>query len=390
MNTGVATPRVALFTRSLAGGGAQRVLVNLSRGFVAAGFDVDVVVVRGDGPLAAELPPGVRLINLGVRRALFAVLPLARYFKTQTPHTALATINYANVVAVLARFLSGVRFPLTVREANVLSRDTYHPRSLKTLALRICMRFSYRFAHAVIVNSEDTRRGLIDWRIVSADSIHHIPNPIDLESISVRSEQPPGHPWLPPQPLRPEDVDPPRESVLLAAGRLVRQKDFTTLLDSFALVHRLRPRVRLIILGEGPLRSALEQQVARLGLTEHVSLPGFVENPYSFMRRASLFVLSSRWEGSPNVMIEALACGAAIVATDCPGGARELIGPAGGSNSPGTLIPVADVDAMAHAILHALEGARPARVSEDAAARYSLHAILPRYAAAMGISMGDQ
>ncbi|TVR35497.1 MAG: glycosyltransferase [Spirochaetaceae bacterium] len=372
-------PRLALFTKHLAGGGAQRVLINLAHGFLAAGYQVDVVVARADGTLRGAVPAGARLVDLGARRAITALPALARYFRAAAPDAALATINYANVTALLARRLCGARFPLTVREANILSRDTYTPRSLKTRVLRVLMRLTYRWAHAVVVNSADTRRGLIEWGIAGADSIHHIPNPLDLESVAHLARQRPDHPWL--------QADPSIQApVVLGVGRLVPQKDYPTLIEAFALLHRQTPAARLIILGEGPLRAQLEELIRGLGLGAAVSMPGFVANPYAWMKRASLFVLSSRWEGSPNVVAEALACGAAVVATDAPGGARELLAPGAGGCAPGLLTPVGDAAALAAAMRQVLAQPHRPDLCRAAVAAYSLDRIVPRYAAAMGLA----
>ena len=372
-------PRLALFTKQLAGGGAQRVLINLASGFLAAGYQVDVVVARADGTLRGAVPAGARLVDLGARRAITALPALARYFRAAAPDAALATINYANVTALLARRLSGARFPLTVREANILSRNTYTPRSLKTRVLRVLMRLTYRGAHAVVVNSHDTRCGLIEWGIARPDSIHHIPNPVDLKSLARLARQRPDHPWLQAEP----SIDAP---VVLAAGRLVPQKDHPTLIEAFARLHRETPAARLIILGEGPLRAKLEELIRSLGLGAAVSMPGFVANPYAYMQRASLFVLSSRWEGSPNVVVEALACGAVVVATDAPGGARELLAPTADGSAPGVLTAVGDAAALAAAIRRMLAEPRRPNLSRAAVAAHALDRIVPRYAAVMGLA----
>ncbi len=138
---------------------------------------------------------------------------------------------------------------------------------------------------------------------------------------------------------------------MLGVGRLALQKDFITLIEAFRRVRAERP-CRLVILGEGPMRGELEGRVRALGLTAHVSLPGWAENPYAFMARAALFVLSSRHEGFGNVLVEALACGCPAVSTDCPAGPAEIL------EDPTLLAPVGDPEALAQVMLHAL--ARPA------------------------------
>jgi glycosyltransferase involved in cell wall biosynthesis len=137
----------------------------------------------------------------------------------------------------------------------------------------------------------------------------------------------------------------------MGIGRLAPKKDFPTLLRAFAEI-RGKYRARLMILGEGPARGELEALVRELDLEADVALPGFVENPYAYLARANLFVLSSRWEGLPTVLIEAMFCGVPVVATDCPSGPREILG--GGRY--GTLVPVGDMDALTHAMEAGLSG----------------------------------
>ena len=138
--------------------------------------------------------------------------------------------------------------------------------------------------------------------------------------------------------------------VLLAAGRLHPQKDYPTLLRAFARVRSDR-EVRLVILGEGDERPRLEALTRKLALTDHVRLPGYQKNPYAYMARAAAFILSSRWEGFPNVLLEALACGCSVISTDCPNGPSELL--AGGHF--GRLVPVGDEVALERAILASLD-----------------------------------
>jgi glycosyltransferase involved in cell wall biosynthesis len=171
------------------------------------------------------------------------------------------------------------------------------------------------------------------------------------------------HPWF-------ETGQPP---VVLAVGRLTKQKDFPLLIRAFAQVCQKR-RARLIILGEGPDRPLLEAQVSELGLEDEVALPGFVENPYAYMSRAALYVLSSQWEGLPTVLIEALYCGAPVVATDCPSGPREILA----NGRYGALVPMGDVSALAQAIEAGLAGKTPSPTAESWQP-YALETVVDQY-----------
>jgi len=141
----------------------------------------------------------------------------------------------------------------------------------------------------------------------------------------------------------------PTVPVIVAAGRLHYQKDYPTLLRAFKKVTTNMP-ARLIIIGEGSARATLQKQINEMALSENVDMPGFVSNPYSFMGQATLYVLSSIYEGSPTVLVEALACGTPVVATDCPSGPRDIL--AGGKY--GTLVSMQDPDQLAHAIISCL------------------------------------
>jgi glycosyltransferase involved in cell wall biosynthesis len=181
--------------------------------------------------------------------------------------------------------------------------------------------------------------------------------------VAEKARAPLDHPWF-------ELGQPP---VLVAVGRLQEQKDYPTMIRAFAQVRQARP-VRLLILGEGKERPVLEAQIEELGLQEDVSLPGFVTNPYAYLARASLFVLSSRWEGLPTVLIEALCCSTPVVSTDCPSGPREIL--QGGKY--GRLVPVGDAEALARAITAALDEQRTSPPPESWQP-YDLNNIVDQY-----------
>jgi glycosyltransferase involved in cell wall biosynthesis len=161
--------------------------------------------------------------------------------------------------------------------------------------------------------------------------------------------------------------------VLIAVGRLQIQKDYPTLLRAFAQVRQKRP-VRLLILGEGKERPMLEELIKTLGVEEDVSLPGFVMNPFAYMARASLFVLSSRWEGLPTVLIEAMCCGTPVVSTDCPSGPREILR----EGQYGQLVPVGEPTALARAIETTLD-AKASSPPPESWRPYELDTVVSQY-----------
>lgn len=335
------TRSVALFLPSLNGGGAERVAVTLANGFAARGFAVDLVLASAGGPYLADVSPRVRVVNLQARRVIRALWPLVRYWRRERPSAMLSFMNHANVVAVMAHRLAGRPGRLVVSERVHIDSEVCRARGGQQRLVYALVPWAYRLADGVAAVSKEAASDLERFASLPAGQVRAIYNPFDLERIQQLAQEPVPHPWL-------------REGerpVIMAAGRLTEQKDFPTLLRAFTVVRRQHP-VRLLILGEGELRAELEALARQLGLTDdEVQLPGFVRNPYAYFVRAALFVLSSRWEGLPGVLVEALACGAQVVATDCPSGPREILE----DGRWGALVPVGDVQALAQAMLAALQ-----------------------------------
>ena len=336
------TGRIALVTSTMGIGGAERAFAKLASGLAATGRDVDLVLGRAEGPYLTELAPEVRVVDLGVRRFSHAVLPLARYLRNNRPVAVYSALDYVNVVTVLARALARVDVRLVVSERNTLSVAATHSSHLSTRWMPTLARWVYPRADAVVAVSQGVADDLTERCGLSA--VHVLPNPVVTPEVFRMLAEPVEHPWL-------VDHSVP---VVLAVGRFVPQKDFALLLDAFAAVRRTRT-ARLVLLGEGPLRADLERQADALGVADSVSMPGYCANPYPAMAAADVFVLSSRWEGSPGVLIEAMACGARVVATDCPSGPREVL--AGGRH--GRLVPVGDIAALTDGIADAMDGAVP-------------------------------
>lgn len=356
------TRRLAILTSSLGGGGAQRSMVKLAGGIADRGYAIDLVLGHADGHYSSEVHPSVRVVDLGARKMLLSIPSLARYLRRERPRAVLSSLNHVNIVGLWARRLSRVSTRMVVSERNTLSLARHGSWWRQRLRPRLIGRF-YRWADAIVAVSEGVSEDLTTTTGLPSDSIAVIPNPIITPNVRRMAEEMPDHPWL-------SDGEPP---VVLAVGRLAPQKDFGTLIEAFAQA-RGTTGARLLILGEGPERPNLESLARGLGLQGEVGLPGWVDNPYPFLRRGALFALSSRWEGLPGVLIEALFCGVPVVATDCPSGPREIL--EGGRH--GRLVPVGDVDALARAIRQGLAGeiARPSPASWEP---YEQEAVVTRY-----------
>ena len=356
--------RLALFMPSLVGGGAERIMLNLAAGFVARGHGVDLVVAKACGEYRDSVPSRVRLIDLGASKPLTAVPALARYLRTIRPAAVLATIVNANLAALWARRLSGVATRCVVREASTLSEDLADGSALNRLLLPRLVARNFCRAEAIVAPSRGVADDFARVTGLPRGSIRVIYNPVVSDALRERARQPIGHRWL-------QAGDAP---VIVGMGRLTRQKDFATLIRAFAGIRRTIP-ARLIILGEGEDRADLEALCRSLGVAGNVDLPGFVANPYAVLSRARLFVLSSRWEGLPGALIEALACGASVVSTDCPSGPREILD----DGRYGQLVPVEDTAAMADAMRAVLSGSFVAADSGTWINRFDADANVERY-----------
>jgi glycosyltransferase involved in cell wall biosynthesis len=336
-----AKQRVAIFTANMDGGGAERAMLKLAGGIAGHGYDVDLVLSRAEGHYLQEVPDSVRIVDLHARRLLSSIPGLVRYLRRERPNAMLTSMNYVNIVGIWARTLARVDTRLIVNEQNALSLEAAHsPRRRHRLMPRLIKRF-YPWADGVTSVARGTADDLVSTAGVSPNLIEVVHNPIVTTELRALVAEPLAHPWF----------GPGQVPVVLGVGRLAPQKDFGTLIRAFARVIARRP-CRLMILGDGPERASLEALVAERGLTGSVDLPGWISNPYPYMAHAGVFVLSSRWEGLPSVLIEALFCGVPVVATDCLSGPREIL--EGGRY--GALVPVGDEEALAAAIEAALAG----------------------------------
>lgn len=358
--------RAALFLPGLHGGGAERVTLNLARGLLEEGYQVDLVLARASGPYMDALPVGVRTVDLAARRTAGALGALSRYLREQQPDAMVSALNHANVIAVWAARLARYRRPVLVAEHNELHDVDFG--NARGRALLLAMRWAYPRATRIVVVSEGVKTSLLRRLPLRPDGVQVIYNPVILPEHAAAAREAPDHPFF-------ADGGPP---VILGIGRLTRQKNFPLLIRAFARLRRHRA-ARLVILGEGELRSELEHLVDQAGLSQDVSLPGFVKNPYAFLGAADVFALSSDWEGLPTVLIEALAAGCAVVATDCPSGPEEILQ----EGKLGQLVPMGDEAALAAAIEVALTNRGRAPDARDLD-RFTLRVAARTYAEAMG------
>lgn len=353
--------RICLFTSSLNRGGAERVFVNLANHWQGLGHRVDFVVMSSAGGLLAELDESVNLVDLSQQKKrlpmrLAFIQSFARYLRENRPDQVFATLTYVTTTALWAAQIARYKGRVVVRQANSLSNQ-----SNQSLLVRIWnwmgYHIAYRWADAILVNSKNSQAEIFEMLPELRSKVELIYNPVVVDQ----------------QELSPRDhVDVP---VVLASGRFTAQKDYPTLLRACDLVRRQRA-VKFLILGDGPDRTMMEDLIKELDLSDVVELVGYVSDTKSYYQQASVFVLSSKWEGFPNVLVEALAAGVPVVATDSKGASREITEPI----LPQNIVGVGDFVALAERIAATLElTSDPDRYRRYVRERFELPVIATQY-----------
>jgi len=367
-------PCIAVFISSFVDGGVERMLLNLSRGLADLGHRVDFVLGKADARYLSLLPSQGRMVDLGTSHPLKILPPLSRYLRRERPAIMLSSKDPCNRAALRGRRLAGVSTRLFFRVATTPSARDHHRNVLRRWRSRHAMRTLYPKADGLIAVSRGVAADVSTIAGIHGEQIHVILNPVVTPELPILAASRADHPWY-------QD---PCTPIIMGIGRFTRQKDFPTLIRAFARV-RSRLPCRLLILGRGRQRTKVESLAEALGVRGDLSLPGFAVNPYAYMAKASLLVLSSAWEGSPNVLVEALAVGTPVVATDCRSGPREILQ----DGRYGPLVPVGDAEAMAAAIVRTLDAPLPAETLKAAAEPYRLHLSCRRYLKAFGMEAGQ-
>jgi glycosyltransferase involved in cell wall biosynthesis len=402
--------RIAFLLDNLSGGGAEKVVLNLAAGFARRGHPVDLLVCKVEGVLRNHIPAGVKLVPLkavspvrgtlaalagdpsgwreilGVlvtRRKLpkaFRYIPaIARHLKQSGVSLMVSALPKSNINAVLARRLSGVNARVVVGAHIHLSaqESAYASKGKSRIGeLRPLMRRCYHQADALVAVSKGVARDTVHYLGLPDTLVETIYNPVATREIISLSEEPLDHEWF-------EQHEVP---VVLGIGRFVPQKDFPLLLRAFADLRKRRP-ARLVLLGGDPSsgeqvqhRVELQELAMDLGVAEDVEMPGYKENPYPYLRRASVFALSSDFEGFGNVLVEALFCGCPVVSTDCPSGPAEILR----DGEFGRLVPVGDSQALTAALEATLDTPVDSRTLRARGEEFSVDRAVHQYSELFG------
>jgi glycosyltransferase involved in cell wall biosynthesis len=320
--------KITFFIPSLEGGGAEKVFVNLVNYISSKDYQVDLILVNKKGEYCDQVSKNVRVIDLELFRSWKSIFPLIHYLKKEKPRVLISSLDHVNIIAIIAKKLARVQSRVIIRQANYFSASA--SRKIRSLA-----NIFYKKADRIIAVSKGVKSDLIQNLKIKESKIETVYNPINVEGISKKSEEKVVSDFI--------DND---SKIILAVGSFEKQKNFSGLIRAFEILSKKRPDIKLVILGEGSLRLDLESLVEELSLGDKVLLPGFVDNPYKYMKRADVFVLSSINEGLPNVILEAMACGTPIVSTNCPSGPKEIL--KGGEY--GILVDLDNPDSLAKAI----------------------------------------
>lgn len=365
--------RVVFIINDLSGGGAEKALKLLSGYLESQGVDVRVLTLES-GNDGYDLEPNItrRSLRTGsggaalgrILRLPLQAFQIARILREWDPDVCVSFLPRSNIAHVMTRWF-GNRRTIVITE-QISSRDNYPTNGFGDQLMRALIRRFYPRADVVLPSSKGVMEGLKEFG-VSAEQMNVVYNPVSIREIQTSAEES-AHGM--------GSYDAP---TIITVGRHAEQKDHETLLRAFALV-RQRTDARLVLLGQGPLRSSLEALARDLGISDSVVFAGWQSNPFAWLAQADVFVLSSRFEGFGNVIVEAMACGLPIVSTECPSGPSEILC----EGEAGLLVPVGDVRAMARAICSVIENGdereRLARESLRRAPDFDLSVVGPKYA----------
>ena len=372
--------RVAILTPSLAGQGAERKALHIGAGLLERGHEVDIVLQRLICHYPEEVPDRARIFftsqhgDARTSACLGRVVAIPRPlvpepvpWQFRYPRVAMATRLRGRELPLLLstrlpRWAAGIAAYLDREQPRALLAMNVLAATAATMALRLTRRSvrvvatlheplkhgrllhrarcAYPNANYVVGVSHGVSTEFARIPGLARNRLHVIYNPVVSAFLTRKALEPAHHRWL----------EHPAAPIILAVGKLIKRKDYSTLLKAFARLLTRCP-ARLIVLGDGRERQNLVSLAHRLRIVEHVDFPGFVENPYAFLSKANLFVLSSRNEALPTVLIEAMACGCPVVSTDCPFGPREILE----EGRLGALVPVGDAEALADAMARTLD-----------------------------------
>jgi len=305
--------KIAFILPSLNYGGAEKVSLALIKALDRKRYVPVLIILNPEGPLRNEIPKGVRAYTIRAGRLRYSLVRLIKLLMRLKADCIFSTLGYVNFAILIIKHLARLKAKIIVREATTPSKALAVLPAYKALLFKIMYRLIYPMADLIIAQSDNMRKNLIKNFGIRPDKIVRIYNPVDANKVLAGANA-----------FIPQEYDC-SEINIVAVGRLVEAKGYDVLLKAFGRLLQSEPKAHLYIIGDGPLRNRLESLCKSLIAEKKISFLGFRENPYPYMKHADLYVLSSRWEGFPNTLLEALVCGTKVVATDCESGPGEIL-----------------------------------------------------------------
>lgn len=309
-----AKKKIAFILPSLSVGGTERVTLSIIKALDKNKYVPVIITFNSKGPLHSEIPSSIRLYTIEGMRLRYSIIRLVKLLVQLQVDCIFSTLVYVNFVILILKRLLRLKAKIIIREASTPSRVLEHYPAYKAWLYRLLYRRLYPCADLVIAQCDGMRQDLIKHFGIKPQKIVRIYNPVDTAAVLSKAEA-----------FYPEEYKLGRINIT-AVGRLAPAKGFDLLLKAFNRLLEYEPKAHLYIIGDGPLKKELLGLCRSLGLKKKVSFLGHLDNPYPYIRHADLYVLSSRWEGFPNTLLEALVCGTKVVATDCDSGPREILG----------------------------------------------------------------
>ena len=361
----MAQKKVLIILDDLSGGGAERIFVNIANDFKAQGIETEFLLGKKRGVYFDILQKDIPVHELNANNFYQYLKKMPAFLKNRSYTHIFTATHYVSAAAVLAKR----RLRLPVKIIATLHYNLPYQLSILRLPQRIWMKFINSFflkrADEVVAVSYGVAKGFqVGTGVRRSPEIKVIYNPVFDDSIFSKGAEPVGDDFF---------VD--RKVTLINVGRIAEQKNPQLLVKAFQLVQQQRDDVQLLMIGSGPLEPEIKKLIDELKLGDKIHLPGFRQNPFAYIARSDLFVLSSSWEGLPTVLIEALALGVNVASTDCPSGPDEILG----QGEYGWLAKNNDAVSLAKAITNALANKKEPSFLKERAMFFHRKNIIPQY-----------
>lgn len=305
---------IAFIIPALNIGGAEKVTLSIIKNIDKKRYTPVLITMNSQGPLKNEIPSDVKLYDIDSLRFRYSVIRLMKLLKHLQPDCIFSTLSYASFIIIILKKLLGLRAKIIVRESSTVSCVLKQLPPYKARLFSLLYKKLYPIADMIIAQCENMKMDLLELLNINPEKIVRIYNPVDIDTVLTKANA-----FIPPE-YKADELN------LVATSRLVESKGGDILLKAFNRLLKYKPTAHLYIIGDGPFKYKMMSICQRLRLEQKVTFMGLQINPYPYVKNADLFILSSRFEGFPNSLLEALVCGAKVVATDCESGPREILG----------------------------------------------------------------